>query len=104
MIVQILMTDKGILKIIANRIKRDHNPQNHSRRDQRDNRQQAAKPRVDFKARATAIKAEQMLSIHVKAKNEFMSRKRPNVKQLLQKSKNKKLVLRQKLRVKRRKR
>jgi len=43
--------------------KRDRNSQNHNRRDQRDNRhdnrQQPAKPRVDFKARAAAIKAEQ---------------------------------------------
>ena len=41
----------------------DRNSQNHNRRDQRDNRhdnrQQPAKPRVDFKARAAAIKAEQ---------------------------------------------
>ncbi len=43
--------------------KRDRNSQNHNLRDQRDNRhdnrQQPVKPRVDFKARATAIKAEQ---------------------------------------------
>lgn len=43
--------------------KRDRNSQNHNRRDQRDNRhdnrQQPVKPRVDFKARAAAIKAEQ---------------------------------------------
>lgn len=46
-----------------NRKQRDRNSQNHNRRDQRDNRhdnrQQPAKPRVDFKARAAAIKAEQ---------------------------------------------
>ena len=33
--------------------------QNPNRSDQRDNRQQSVKPRVDFKARAAAIKAEQ---------------------------------------------
>lgn len=41
----------------------DRNAQNHKRRAQRDNRhanrQQPAKPRVDFKARAAALKAEQ---------------------------------------------
>lgn len=51
-----------------NRKQRDRNSQNHNRRDQqRDNRQrdqrndrnQAAKPRIDFKARAAALKAEQ---------------------------------------------
>lgn len=51
-----------------NRKQRDRNSQNHNRRDQqRDNHQrdqrndlnQAAKPRIDFKARAAALKAEQ---------------------------------------------
>ena len=51
-----------------NRKQRDRNSQNHNRRDQqRDNQQrdqrndrnQAAKPRIDFKARAAALKAEQ---------------------------------------------
>lgn len=51
-----------------NRKHRDRNSQNHNRRDQqRDNHQrdqqndrnQSAKPRIDFKARAAALKAEQ---------------------------------------------
>lgn len=51
-----------------NRKQRDRNSQNHNRRDQqrdnhqrdqRNDRNQAAKPRIDFKARAAALKAEQ---------------------------------------------
>lgn len=51
-----------------NRKHRDRNSQNHNRRDQqrdnhqrdqRNNRNQSAKPRIDFKARAAALKAEQ---------------------------------------------
>ena len=51
-----------------NRKHRDRNSQNHNRRDQqrdnhqrdqRNDRNQAAKPRIDFKARAAALKAEQ---------------------------------------------
>lgn len=51
-----------------NRKHRDRNSQNHNRRDQqrdnhqrnqRNDRNQSAKPRIDFKARAAALKAEQ---------------------------------------------
>lgn len=51
-----------------NRKQRDRNSQNHNRRDQqrdnhqrdqRNDRNQAAKPRIDFKARAAALKVEQ---------------------------------------------
>ncbi|WP_423216461.1 translation initiation factor IF-2 [Streptococcus equinus] len=51
-----------------NRKQRDRNSQNHNRRDQqrdnhqrdqRNDRNQSAKPRIDFKARAAALKAEQ---------------------------------------------
>ena len=61
-----------------NRKQRDRNSQNHNRRDQqRDNRQrdqrndrnQAAKPRIDFKARAAALKAEQNAEYSLQSEN-----------------------------------